>query len=134
MSGFELERQQTLARLSEKTEQNTQSAQEDLSKGLLAQLKQSSDIAKDLAALYCDRPYVYARVMQQLGRVIGKTKVRKLHAEVTSRAHALHERAQQAANSGKKKVLRSGKGKKEEAANPDEDSPDAAKEVTVSVP
>ena len=134
MSGFELDRQQTLARLSEKTEQLTQNAQEDLSKGLLAQLKQSSDIAKDLAALYSDRPYVYARVMQQLSRVLGKTKVRKLHAEVTSRANALSERAAQAAKSGTKGALRKvakdlGNDSKKEG-----DKDFESKDVTLNVP
>ena len=136
MSGFELDRQQTLARLSEKTEQLTQNAQEDLSKGLLAQLKQSSDIAKDLAALYSDRPYVYARVMQQLSRVLGKTKVRKLHAEVTSRAHALHERATQAAKNETKRALRStGNSVNDSNEKPGDGKKEfESKEVTVNIP
>jgi len=100
MSGFELDlvRSQTQQTLSEGAGDVSRQAE---GSELLKQLRQSSDIARDLAALYSDRPYAYARVMQQLGGVLGGAKVRRLHSEVIGRAK------ERSIDSAKKGVLRS---------------------------
>ncbi|MBQ1925983.1 MAG: hypothetical protein II180_07705 [Proteobacteria bacterium] len=105
MSGFELDRQRIAEKLPVLGEQAGQQT-ESLNKALLNSLKQSSDIAKDLAALYADRPYVYARVMKQLGSVLGGAKVRRLHADVLARTKAMQSHAENKAKAGAKSSLR----------------------------
>ncbi|MBR4986168.1 MAG: hypothetical protein IKY83_10585 [Proteobacteria bacterium] len=109
MSGFELDRQRVAEKLPVLGEQAGQQT-ESLNKALLNSLKQSSDIAKDLAALYADRPYVYARVMKQLGGVLGGAKVRRLHADVLARTKAMKSQAENTAKAGAKASLRASKG------------------------
>ena len=108
MSGFELERQNASERLAKGCEITTSHCGEELNRDLLTRLQQSSDIVKDLWSLYEDRPYVYARVMQQLGRVMGKSQLRKLHSDVAGRSQAAaQERSQRQATIGRYPVLRS---------------------------
>ncbi|MBQ9242037.1 MAG: hypothetical protein IJ165_02210 [Proteobacteria bacterium] len=106
MSGFELDRQRVAEKLPVLGGQAGQQT-ESLNKALLQSLKQSSDIAKDLAALYSDRPYVYARMMKQLGSVLGGAKVRRLHADVLARTKAMKSQAENKAKAGARAGLRS---------------------------
>ena len=81
MSGYELESQQVLKDLPELKKSTSMETTEEQNKALLTQLQKSSDIARDLAVLYGDRPYMYARVMQQLCGVLGKLKVHNLRLQ-----------------------------------------------------
>ena len=95
MSGFELEHQS----VSDKFERNQrafQSSKDDSNRALLESLKHSSNIAQDLASLYSERPYVYARVMKQLTGVLGAARVRRLHTTVqeNARQQAAAQRAE----------------------------------------
>ena len=73
ISGFELEHRSLKSGLSGIKETAVRATGETVNRELLSKLRQSGDIASDLMALYSDRPYMYARVMQQLGKVLGKT-------------------------------------------------------------
>ncbi len=134
MSGFELDRQVLADKLPAGKELLSQGGQEDVNRVLLSQLKQSSDIARDLASLYSDRPYVYARVMKQLGSVLGNAKVRKLHEEVKSKARALSARAAQSAKSVGKAALKDSASMPGEATQNEGEVDGGAKEVTLNVP
>ena len=94
MSGFELERQSLSEKLTRVTEVSKRLTGDEMNRELLRNLQQSSDIVRDLWALYSDRPYVYARVMQQLGKVMGKAQLRKIHNDVLARSKAAAESAQ----------------------------------------
>lgn len=103
MSGFELDSDLLVSRFSEAKELPSKLVDGDASQELLARLQRSTDICADLSSLLADRPYVYARVMQQLGSVVGAGRLRRIHAQVVSRAH---ERSKDAASELKPKVLR----------------------------
>ena len=110
MSGFELQRQNAADKLAKVSEVAKSFSGEVLNRDLLTSLQQSGDIVKDLWALYSDRPYVYARVMQQLGKVMGKAQLRKIHNDVIARAKAAaQEKMQQQLLQAQRPVLRSAK-------------------------
>ena len=107
MSGFELQRQNAADKLAKVSEVAKSFSGEELNRDLLTSLQQSGDIVKDLWALYSDRPYVYARVMQQLGKVMGKAQLRKIHNDVIARAKtAAQEKMQQQLLQAQRPVLR----------------------------
>lgn len=108
MSGFELERQSLSEKLTHVTEVSKRFSQGEMSRDLLKSLQRSSDIVRDLWALYVDRPYVYARVMQQLGKVMGKAQLRKIHNDVLGRTKAAEQETQQAAKKPLKKSAKFG--------------------------
>ena len=146
MSGFELQRQNAADKLAKVSEVAKSFSGEELNRDLLTSLQQSGDIVKDLWALYSDRPYVYARVMQQLGKVMGKAQLRKIHNDVIARAKAAaQEKMQQQLLQAQRPVLRSAKdgslpvlkaGGKNDDANPegDEKKDEGEKEFVVNVP
>ena len=95
MSGFELEHQSVSDKF-ERDQRAFQSSKDDSNRALLESLKHSSNIAQDLASLYSERPYVYARVMKQLTGVLGAARVRRLHTTVqdNARQQAAAQRAE----------------------------------------
>ena len=109
MSGFELERQSLSEKLTRVTEVSKRLTCDEMNRELLRNLQQSSDIVRDLWALYSDRPYVYARVMQQLGKVMGKAQLRKIHNDVLARSKAAAESAQKTLKPAQKPALKSSK-------------------------
>lgn len=109
MSGFELERQSLSEKLTRVTEVSKRLTGDEMNRELLRNLQQSSDIVRDLWALYSDRPYVYARVMQQLGKVMGKAQLRKIHNDVLARSKAAAESAQKTLKPAQKPALKSSK-------------------------
>lgn len=117
MSGFELERQSLSDKLTHVAEVTEKFTGEDLNRGLLTTLQQSSDIVKDLWSLYADRPYVYARIMQQLGKVMGKAQLRKIHNAVIARSKAAAQ-AQEQLSQLQKPALRSAKDGSEASGAP----------------
>lgn len=146
MSGFELQRQNAADKLAKVSEAAKSFSGEELNRDLLTSLQQSGDIVKDLWALYSDRPYVYARVMQQLGKVMGKAQLRKIHNDVIARAKAAaQDKMQQQLLQAQRPVLRSAKdgslpvlkaGGKGDDADPegDEKKDEGEKEFVVNVP
>ena len=104
MSGFELEHRS----VSDKFERNQQafkSSKDDSNRALLESLKRSANIAQDLASLYSERPYVYARVMKQLSGVLGAARVRRLHTTVQDNARRMAEVQRAEAEKAAKKSL-----------------------------
>ena len=104
MSGFELEHRG----VSDKFERNQQafkSSKDDSNRALLESLKRSANIAQDLASLYSERPYVYARVMKQLSGVLGAARVRRLHTTVQDNARRMAEVQRAEAEKTAKKSL-----------------------------
>ncbi len=82
MAEYEKEKKLVKEQISDK---QTESRANELAKsesGVIAKLRHSSNIVRDLAALYADRPYVYARVVQELGRKIGIAQVKRIHQQV----------------------------------------------------
>lgn len=136
MSGHMLDKQRLLDKLPLAKEQMSQMSSEEVSQALLSHLKQSQDIARDLAALYAERPYVYARVMQQLKAIMGGAKLRKLHSDVVERSK--HAQQEAAAAPVEKQALRSADASKSKGSSsvagegPSEDVKPADKEYTIS--
>ncbi len=104
MSGFELE-QQSVSDKFERNQRSFQASKEDSNRSLLESLKHSANIAQDLAALYSERPYVYARVMKQLTGVLGASRVRRLHTTVQENARQIAERQRAEAEKTNRKSL-----------------------------
>lgn len=139
MSGFELERQSLSRQLSPLTEAASRLSGDDLNRDLLSCMQRSRDIVRDLYALYSDRPYVYARVMQQLAKVVGTIKIRKIHGNVVARAQADAQAALQRAENAKKPVLKSEKAGsapllKQDAAQSEAKEDEGEKEFTINLP
>lgn len=135
MSGFELEHRSLKSGLSGIKETAVRATGETVNRELLSKLRQSGDIASDLMALYSDRPYMYARVMQQLGKVLGKTKLRSLHNEVVSRAKIKAQRARLAADTLKKSLKSSSHTSSSEGAtNGKDNAKEQEKEFKLNVP
>lgn len=134
MSGFELERQSLSEKLSGSMKDLVAKKGEDLNRNLIAELQKSSNIARDLSILYADRPYVYARVMQQLGKVLGKTKLRKLHSEVTSLAKSQAD-SRKLAQKVVKKSLKAGNSTSPAGGSTDKnDAESGEKEISLNIP
>ncbi|MFA5624263.1 MAG: hypothetical protein WC966_04275 [Bradymonadales bacterium] len=131
MSGFELDSDLLLGGLSQAKEIPAKLVDNDASQELLARLQRSTDISADLSALLLDRPYVYARVMQQLGSVVGSGRLRRIHSQVVARSQ---NRPKEAVLETKPKVLRKKDSSATASSNPTTgssgaDLDDAAKEV-----
>lgn len=134
MSGFELERQSLSEKLSGSMKDLVAKKGEDLNRNLIAELQKSSNIARDLSILYADRPYVYARVMQQLGKVLGKTKLRKLHSEVTSLAKSQADSRKLAQKVVKKSLKATNSGSGSGGSTDKNDAESGEKEISLNIP
>lgn len=85
MSGYELEHR-VLEELPKVSDQLPQGWEDDITETLIAQLKQSDDIVRDMTDLFIDRPYVYARVLNRLEGIVGPQKVKALNSQVRKKA------------------------------------------------
>ena len=91
MADYELEQRLVGEKSADKQLESKTSEPGGSESSVIARLKRSNDVVGDLAALYAERPYVYARVVQELGKHIGTAQVKKIHGQVLGKAKNAYE-------------------------------------------